>query len=362
MRYRYKLKLTIVILFTGLYPLLAQPVTESRTLEKSFPVSGQMTLEVINKYGKVHVSHSLTDTIYIRIEIEAKASSDKKLRKMIDGVTFELTSTNYFIFAESNFNKGPTNFLESIRSITNNLISSDSKLEINYFVSVPPVIAVKIDNRYGDIFIESLPCDFTIKHSNGAIKAERLSGDNNFDLSFSDLTIDALYKSKIDASYSELNLAYGEDIDLTSSSSRIQIGSIENLRTDSKRDKFFINRITHLTGESYFSDYNIDTLEIDMNMTSKYGNIDVDHISNLFELVLLESSYTDIRIKTGEELQFNMDVKLSNCPVGYPADWNIEEKVIDEEKSEYIHTAIIGSGKANAQILLNMTRGRLTIR
>jgi len=351
--------LATFILILAFQEIVGQTARETRILEKSFPVTGEMSLEVTNKYGKVHLSGTKSDSVNIRIEMNASAPNQAKLRKLIDGVSFELNSTNYFIIAETRFLKGPGNLFESIRSITNNLISSESRLEINYFVEVPDYIDVKIDNRYGDVYIESLKCDLDIRMSNGSLKAEDLTGNNFFDLSFYDATIASCSRTKMNLSYGELKITESGDLNITSSSSRLEIDRTVSLRIDSRRDKYFINQITDIEGEGYFTELNIEKLANSAALKTKYGSLRVESLDPEFVLFSVDSDYTSVELETHQGLSFNIDIKAVNCPVNIPEKWNIEEKEIGEEGKEYLYYGRTGHNESDAQVKINCSRGKV---
>jgi len=360
MNYREIILVTLMFLLTPSI-LEGQSARETRILKRSFPATGDVSLEVTNKYGKVHLSGTEADSVNIRIELIANASNQSKLKKLIDGVSFDLNSTNYFIIAETKFLKGPANLFESIRSITNNLISSENRLEINYYIEVPDFIDIKIDNRYGDIFIESMPCDLDIRMSNGNLKAEDLTGNNSFDLSFFDATINSLTKAKINLSYGEIDITESGDLNIVSSSSRINIVNAVNLKIDSRRDKYFIGEISGIEGEGYFTDLNIETLVTSAGLKTKYGDLRLENIEPGFDLFTADSDYTTIEIETSKGMAYNVDIKAVNCPVDIPASWNIEEKVVSEEGKEYLYYGSTGQVESGSQMKLSCSKGKVLI-
>jgi hypothetical protein len=359
MRYRNIIILLALLLQTGVSTLQAQTVSESRTLEKSFLVKEGMTLDVSNKYGKIHLSTSTSDSVFIRIEMNASASKSSKLRKLIDGVAFDLTSTNHFVIAETRFEKGPINFIEGIRNLTNNIISSESKVDIDYYIYAPPYLDIKIDNRYGDVYIESTEADLDIKVVNGDLKAEDLTGNSTFDLNFCDATISSLKNSRISISYGDLNVSKAEAININSSSSKIDFDDIEELHSESKRDKYFIKGLTSLEGNSYFTDYNIDILREKINMTTRYGNVNIESIPPGFSIISLESSYTGVFLTADPETSFLFEAKLNNCNSSIPENWIIEEEALNIEKNEYLYFGDIGQETPSARVILKLTRGKL---
>ena len=339
----------------------AQPVTETRSLEKSFALTGEMRLEVLNKYGKVHLAPSPDDSVHIRVEMKASAKNPSRLRKLTDGISFNLSSTNYFIIAETNFNRGPADFFESLRIITNNIISTESKIEIDYYVRIPGSIKVKIDNKYGDIYLESLENDLNIYHSNGSLKSEELTGDNYFDLNFSDATFKSLKKSRIDINYSDLRIDYAEELMITSVSTKLYAGTIVSLDTDSKRDKYTIDKLSKFEAVSYFSSFNIYELYNTMQCNTRYGNVDINNMDTDFSLLSLETSFTDVKIVTPPESSFSIDLKLDDCPAVIPSEWQLEETILGTDNNEYIYQGIIGDKNTRSRIILNLTKGNLSL-
>ncbi|MDX2414925.1 MAG: hypothetical protein QNK33_07015 [Bacteroidales bacterium] len=361
MNYRSVLLVLLTVFYLGAGVSNAQSVSESRILEQSFSVNKGMGLDVTNKYGKVHLSPSSNDSVYIRIEIDASASKSSKLRKLIDGVSFNLISTKNFVIAETKISRGPVNFLENIRSFTNNLISSEMKINIDYYISAPEYLKVKIDNRYGDVYIESSKAEIHIIASNGKIMAEDLLGQSSFDLNFCNADIGSLRDSKISLSYGEIKIDRAGEVRLTSTSSKIEIDDIETLITESKRDKYYIKNISSIEGNSYFTDYDIEILKERVNLTSRYGNLRIEQISHLFDIISVESTYTDLRLKTLPETSFELDAKLNNCYAIIPEEWLVEEKVLSNEREEYLYTGFIGTAKTTSKIILRLTRGELDI-
>lgn len=355
--------------FTGLVSLLiltqavviGQPASETREYEKSFLVKGEMSLEVTNKYGKVHLSHTGSDSVNIRVQMNAYASSSQKLDKLVNGVVIDMNATNYFILAETKFIKGPANLFESIRSITNNLISSESRLDINYYIQIPDNVKVKVDNRYGDIYIESMSCDLDIKMSNGSLKGEDLTGDNSFDLDFYDATINSLNKARFNLSYGELKVLRADELNINSSASRIDLEKVGLLKINSKRDKFYIGELSSIAGESYFTEFNIESLKTSAGLSTRYGSLTVNTIHNGFELFSVDSDYTSVYLRALPVSSFNIDIRVNNCPITIPEEWLLEEKVINEERNEYLYFGKTGSKESRSQLKLNASRGKLVL-
>jgi hypothetical protein len=358
MRYKYLLFLLATVLSAMHTNAGAQNVTESRTLQKSFEAREGMSLDITNKYGKVHLSPSKNDSVYIRIELNASASNKQKLRKLVDGVSFNLAASNHYIIAETKFSSGPANLIESIRTLTNNLISSGSRLVVDYYVAAPEFMVINLDNRYGDIYIESTDADLNISASNGVIKGEDLWGNNKFDLNFCNISIGSVKQAQVKISYGELNIERGDMVDIRSSSSKIELGDIESLVSDSRRDRFFIKKVSSIEGSAYFTDYTIDLLSEKLNLNTRYGKLRVEQIPYIFKLISVESTYTDIYLTADNETAFELDARLTSCYSSIPEEWVIEETTLSAERDEYLYSGQVGSSP-KSKIILKMTRGNL---
>jgi hypothetical protein len=78
-----------LILFSQL--IYGQSYSEKRTYQKAFRVNKEMTLEITNKYGTIHLTTWNKDSVSIRAEIEAFASNESKLGKMFDGINISFS-------------------------------------------------------------------------------------------------------------------------------------------------------------------------------------------------------------------------------------------------------------------------------
>ncbi|HBH47389.1 MAG TPA: hypothetical protein DDX98_02035, partial [Bacteroidales bacterium] len=69
----------------------------SEQLIKEYHINQKSTVEVHNKYGKVHVVSWDKDSVKFEIDLRISASDNKKLNKLKNNITFDFTSTNYYI-------------------------------------------------------------------------------------------------------------------------------------------------------------------------------------------------------------------------------------------------------------------------
>lgn len=361
MNYRTLIISGFILLLCG--SISAQSNSEMRSFIKTIPVSKESTLEVTNKYGSIHITPWNKDSCYIRAEVKAYASSQSKLEKMFEGINVNITETKYLVRAQTDFTQNINMLFESFKGMTSKLISYDSKVEINYFINIPEYLNLKIENKYGDVYMENNTGDFSISISNGSFKANSLAKGSAVTMTFCDAKINSIASGRIDASFSELTIGETGDISINSISSRYDIKNAGMIRVESRRDKFFIGTIETFQGNSYFSDHNLNVLKKELNLTTRYGSFNADLIEKGFEAININSGYSDLTLRFDQGSSYNLDIRHINAFLVLPdKNIKIEEKALNEEKKEYMTYGTVGKNPGTTKVKIDATRGNIYIR
>jgi len=343
--------------------LSAQSDSETRSFYRTIPVGKESSLEVSNKYGTIHVTPWNKDSASIRAEVIAYASNKSKLNKMFDGITINITDTKYVIRAHTEFTQNISMLFESFKGITSKLISYDSRVEINYYINAPDYLNLNIENKYGDVYMESNTGNFSLSVSNGSFKANSLGEGSLITLAFCDATINSLISGKINASFSEMSIGKTKDISINSTSSKYNIRDAGIIRLESRRDKYYIDNIEKLEGSSYFTDFNVSSLKKKLDLTTKYGSINADLIEKDFEAININSGYSDISLEFDPGSSYNFDIRHINAFVVLPdKDTKTEKKALNEDKKEYMTYGTVGKNPGSVKVKIDATRGNIYIK
>jgi len=346
-----------------LFRVSAQGDTETRTFSKRIAVNREATLEVSNKYGTIHITPWNKDSAYIKADVIATASDHSKIKKMFNGVNVNITESNLIVRAQTDFTQNISMLFEDFKGITSKLISYESRVEINYYISIPEYLNLKIENKYGDVYMENATGSFSVIVSNGSFKANSIGKDSYVKLSFCDADINTIKSGKIDASFSELTIGESNDLTINSISSRYDIKKCGSVFTESRRDKFFIKECTSIRGNSYFTDFNIDNLETELDLECRYGNLTADMISKNFRSININSAYTDLTLGFDQSCAYNLDIRQINSFLVLPdRNTKTEKKVINEDKKEYMTFGTIGKNPGNAKVKIDATRGNIYLK
>jgi hypothetical protein len=355
--------ITISLILLIFSSLSAQSDSETRSFIKKVPVGKETTLEVSNKYGTIQITPWNKDSAYIRAEVKAFAKDPSKFKKMFDGITVNITDTKYLVRAQTDFTSNINTLFESFKGMTNKIISYDSHVEINYYIKIPEYLNLKIENKYGDVYMENNTGDFKISISNGSFKANSLGKNSSITMVFCDATINNITSGVIDASFSEVSIGETEDLSINSISSKYNIKKAGMIRGESKRDKFFIENIESLQGNAYFTEYRLNTIRKELNLSTRYGSVDANLIEKGFEAININSGYSDISLRFDPGSSYNLDIRHTNAFLVLP-DKNIktEQKALNEDKKEYMVYGTVGRNPGTTKVKIDATRGNIYLK
>jgi len=359
----YKTIITVNLILFIFSSLSAQSDSEIRSFIKTVTVGKETSLEVSNKYGTIHITPWNKDSAYIRAEVKAFAPDQAKLKKMFDGISVNITETPYLVRAKTDFTQNINMLFESFKGMTSKLISYDSRVEINYYISIPEYLDLKIENKYGDVYMEDNTGTFSISVSNGSFKANSLGKGSSLTMAFCDATINSMTSGNIDASFSEISIGETGDISINSISSRYEIKKAGIIRSESRRDKFFIDNIETLQGNSYFTDYKVNNLKKELNLTTRYGSVNADLIEKGFEAININSGYSDISLGFDPGSSYNLDIRHINAFLVLPdKNINTEQKALNEEKKEFMTYGTVGRNPGTTKVKIDATRGNIYLK
>lgn len=340
-----------------------QNYTESRAFRKEFSADKNTSLDIVSKYGSIQIINGKSDSVLVRAEITVTSSNEQKTRKMLNDVSVNLVKTGSIIRVQSDFGKNPGFLLESFKNMTGKIISYDNQLEINYYITVPEGIALKIDNTYGDIYLEDIKGNLDLTLSNGSLQSGFLEKAADVNLTFVNGSVQGIQSGKISASYTELKIGNSGSLDIVSRSSKLEIDSCTGITINSRRDKVYIESVKKLSADSYFSDIIVESVNGEINLLSSYGSFRTTILRKSFSLVSITSQYTDINLGLEKEVSAGVDIKTTSSKLSlYDVDTHLEGQELNSEKKELATYGYIGKTGSNSRITVDALRGSLYIK
>lgn len=324
---------TALILFFLLAPFAltwmdAQQITEEIKRKETFAVMPSATVEVINKYGNIHVSTWDKDSVSFEISFYISEKNESRFNKIKNNVDFKMTGNSSYRLAETVFGSKFSSFFKDIQEATN-LLTASNQSRINYVLKVPSYITLKIDNRYGDVFIPDFRGNLNIKLSNGDFQARHLVGSNTIDLAFGKASIQTFDRGNLKLNFVEAQVEKTTQLDLDTKSSQIKIDNANLIKLTSKRDEIDISNVSYIFGDTYFTKLTILSLYSEFNLMMQYGELVHLGIEPEFKLLKLNSEYTNSTIVMGERqspyrcniMAPKSDVKVPNALLAQTPEW-----------------------------------------
>ena len=339
-----------------------QQVTDSKTLRKSFSTEGEVNIDVTNKYGNIHISHSKSDSVTIRVEVEASSDNESKLKGMMSGVDVSITKSENTIVATTEVGKSVNSFLESFKGLTRSFINYDTRLQINYFIVCPARAILRIENSYGDVYITDRTPELSLTLANGSLDAGVIDNVKQMTLTFCKAEIKTVRKGQITLNYGEMKCDSAVSISLVARASKARIEWAGAIDLDSKRDDITIEEVGIIRGSSYFSDIKVSSLKKEAGLATKYGNFSVNSLDAAFSLIDLNTSYTDVDFYVEAKSSYDLEIRHTNAFVSLPGITPEPERTtVNAESKIYLTSGKYGNSPDNSRIRIEATRGEIRI-
>jgi len=202
----------------------AQETKLSKSINKTFDVSGKLNLEITNKYGNVIVDTWSKDDVELKIEILAFGRDESAAEKLMERVEFDFKHSEDFLEIESVFDRKKSFFRDLVNAVGDysSSILSKQRLQVNYELNVPETTtSISVDNRFGDVHIADIDGRINIKLSHGNLRVNNLNDYAKISVNYGSAKIKSLIEGNINLKGAELEMEYASKLRLTSSSQRL---------------------------------------------------------------------------------------------------------------------------------------------
>lgn len=361
---RYFKLILLFVLGLWLIPSVAHgQFTETKEIHKQFSVSQETRIEISNKYGKIELNTWDKDSVAIEIQIRVEEKKLSKLEKAIDAIKFDFTDNQHFLIVKTIVDQNMSGLGKEILKLKETVLQSDGNMQIDYTIWLPDNIELKVENKFGDIFIGDYNGDVELNLSNGNLKSHDFGGKLELTLNFADATINSINTGNLDCNFSEIYIKKAESLRIKSKSTKFEILEIKDLDADSRRDNFRLRLIDRLEAQGSFSNFRINELTDRLNLKVDYGDVDIDQTAADFSTIFIESKSTDINLYFDETSNFDFEITHTKSELDLCSEIKIEEeKTIDEkEKNFEIHGYFGAKTENNTKLNIKASSGEINI-
>lgn len=360
-KFSYKVMTTLLV---SLVPLLVSAqFTDTKEIRKTFAINPETQIEISNKYGKIDFKNWNKDSVKFQINIRVEEKKLSKLEESIKEIDFDITNSKHYLTVRTVVEKNKSTLAREIKKFKETLLSSDGNIQVDYTVWLPDSNHLKVDNKFGDIYISDYKGKADINLSNGNLKAHDFS-NLNLTLSFGDATINKIEKGRLDCNFSELYIKEMGIVHLQSKSTEFELQKVENLMASSRRDKFRIRQIDLLDAQSSFTTFRISEITDRAKIQAEYGDIEIENTVADFSDVTIESRSTDINLYLNAKSEFAFDIKHTKAELDLGIDFKVvKNETPDEKENETIISGYHGANiNASNKLHINANSGNINIR
>ena len=338
-----------------------QTYERSRSVRETFAAPSTAEIQIINKYGDIHLIPWQKDSVRFEIEMAVTSNKESKIDKIFDYVSFDFKETKYYVIAETVF-KNQNTFWSEVADMASLVFSGGTHTQIDYTVYYPEKNDLKIDNKFGNLYAgdHKGKVDFTV--ANGDIKAHSLTGPVRIQVEFGIANVEKVNAATFIISYGELYLEDAGEIIMETKSSKIFLTGCDWMQIDSKRDKYYVKQVGDVNGTSYFSNISFDLITEQLSLQTKYGDVKVQSLGPGFRRVEFGAESTSITLYIDRNLYYDIDViRDDRTQMVFTSNMlTRSETVLDEESKTYRVKCTAGTaGKPVIPVKINARSGKI---
>ncbi len=171
------IKYALFILMAITSVMASGQFTETREMNKKYMVTPETKIEISNKYGKIDLHTWDKDSVVIQVTVKVEEKKLSKLEQTLDDIDFEFTNSGHYLIARTIVGNSRNPIENEIQKFRETILQAGSNIEINFGIWLPGKNNIKVENKFGDIFLDDFEGETEITLSNGNLKAHDLKAE-----------------------------------------------------------------------------------------------------------------------------------------------------------------------------------------
>jgi hypothetical protein len=314
-----RLAVMMIIALIPVSTIIGAEVT--KTVEKSFPLTGTGSLEIENRYGSIDIRNWEKDEISVSVLVSVTHSNPETAERHLSYINIHLSQQE--------------NAIKAITEIDSRLSRSGSRLfssgndgqviRIDYTVYAPSETDLKVTHRYGDIFINEATGHTMIDLRYGNLQANRIFRDNTRPLSEVTLAYSTKVNIteadwlKINMRYSDLNVERCRALVISASYSKIRVENASSIVAEARYSDFNLGDISNFVTESGYTHYTIDRINNVLDIETRYGNVKVAAMPANFSRMRFDGRYSNMRVGMDRDASYQIEATAGYGSVSIPS-------------------------------------------
>lgn len=331
-----------ILLLVGTFYVSAEEFAaaseKKKEILKTFKVSSSDNLAIENRYGDVTITHWNKNEVEIKVVIEARANTDRRVEELLSYVSISIDHSGNTVHGET--------FMKRFSGTRNN-----ERLRINYYISKPADMKPSIELHYGNVnFPPENNARTALEVKYGNINGGNFSGDLAIECDYGNITLGNLNRAVMELAYcGKIKIGNAKELTIESDYSNGEIKDVGQLNLEIDYGNLNLGTVGIANIEADYSNLNIQRLEKHLYAEYSYGNITVRDVAPTFTNIKADGTYGNLILTLPEDLSFEVvahDMKYANYDIA-------KRFNAQTTKNDHDYTSKINNGHSSRKIFFD---------
>ena len=303
----YKLLILLLLPFSLMANYGDGSIKKQKETHKTYQVGNSGTVYINNSYGNINVDTWQKNVVEITVTVKVDGNSDDIVYKQLKNIDV--------IFSQ---NGNQIKAITEINSVNNSwsfwsLFSGNSKkvnYKIDYDIKMPVNHDLKINNDYGNIYVDELNGNLDLNADYGRFNLGDLNGKHNKIIVdyFATSSIDFINDGEIRADYSRINIGSAYNLTMRCDYTTIKIDKVRNLDYNNDYGAITVKNSTYIKAHGDYQRRTFGNVNA-LHLNGDYGSVTINNLKPNFDGISMTCDYASIKInnETHVPYRFKMD-------------------------------------------------------
>jgi len=326
--------------------------TEEKKYNYEFTVAKNALLDISNKFGDVNITSWDQNKVKLDIKVSVNGDDKEAVLKKLKQISVEVSNTKNLVKAITQIESEKGRWKKGKKL----------NFSITYVVKMPKANSLKIDNKYGDIYLDELNGKAIVSCKYGDVLLEGLhASDNIVSMNYSgNSEIKYINGGEIKGNYNTYKIGEAGDIIINTGYTKTSIGKANTIVYDGNYGGLNIEEVNKLNVDANYLGLKLKKLLSTLEFDGNYGLVRVDEIEKTVEKIDVDSNYSKVLLKYVDGANFNFDLDIKYAGFQKTDDVIIVRK--DKGTTTRVYEGFVGDKNSGNIIIINSNYGGVELK
>lgn len=278
---------------------------DSKQIRKAVAASSDFELDIVNKHGRIDVMTWDKDSVVVEVLISVSSNKLERVEDIMNQVDVHFSESSDYLSAGTVWGSGANELrIDAIK------LFDEQTIRVDYKVWMPEDTELEIENKFGDITLESCKGKVKIDLAHGDFKAQKLKKAKSIKVQYGDVHIKEVKEANIISKFGDVNIDEVDELDLDIVSGDAELEIVNELNLNATSADVEIEEVNTLNFTSSLGDIEVEKLNKTCTGYLKFGGLDIEEVTTSFMGITLNGTNTDISLDFNPQIAFVYNVQL----------------------------------------------------